>query len=45
MSNEEDKINFKITKIRVPEQVKMLSEGQTTRLVEATEIKTTHDDV
>lgn len=34
MSNEEDKINFKITKIRVPEQVKiMLEETITSRLV------------
>lgn len=34
MSNEEDKINFKITKIRVPDQVKiMLQETITSRLV------------
>lgn len=29
MSNEGDKANFKITKIRVPENVRLLSEGET----------------
>jgi len=29
MSNEGDKVNFKISKIRVPERVRMLAEGET----------------
>ena len=32
MSNEEDKLNFKISKIRLPDKVRLLAEGETLAL-------------